>query len=59
MLLDRLAHIGVKYDRALNRSVKGEQLISTSDSAVAVYVIPANEELIVVRSVWTWLNERV
>ena len=59
MLLDRLAHIGVKYDRALNRSVKGEQLISTSDSAVAVYVIPANEELIVVRSVWTWLSERV
>lgn len=59
MLLDRLAHIGVKYDRALNRSVKGEQLISTPDSAVAVYVIPANEELIVVRSVWTWLSERV
>ena len=58
-LLDRLAHIGVKYDRALNRSVKGEQLISTPDSAVAVYVIPANEELIVVRSVWTWLSERV
>ena len=59
MLLDRLAHIGVKYDRALNRNVNGEQLISTPDSAVAVYVIPANEELIVVRSVWTWLNERV
>lgn len=56
MVLDRLAHIGVKYDRALNRRVSGEQLISTPDSAVAVHVIPANEELMVVRSVWTWLN---
>ena len=56
MVLDRLAHIGVKYDRALNRRVSGEQLISTPDSAVAVHVIPANEELMVVRAVWTWLN---
>ena len=56
MVLDKLAHIGVKYDRALNRRVSGEQLISTPDSAVAVHVIPANEELMVVRSVWSWLN---
>ena len=56
MVLDKLAHIGVKYDRALNRRVSGEQLISTPDSAVAVHIIPANEELMVVRSVWSWLN---
>lgn len=56
MVLDKLAHIGVKYDRALNRRVSDEQLISTPDSAVAIHVIPANEELMVVRSVWSWLN---
>ncbi len=57
MVLDKLSHIGLRYDRELNRRTTGEQLISTPDSAVAVHIIPANEELMVVRSAWTWLQD--
>lgn len=56
MVLDKLSHIGVRFDRALNRQTSGEAVISTPDSTVAVHVIPANEELMVVRSVWTHLQ---
>ena len=57
MVLDRLGHIGVKYDRALNRACRGEAVLSTSDSAVSVHVIPANEEWMVVRSAYDLLKK--
>ena len=55
LVLDRLAHIGVKYDEALNRGCRSEAVISTVDSSVSVHVIPANEELMVVRSAFELL----
>ncbi len=44
-----LEWMGVKIDREAN-SVRGEEVtISTSESKVAVYVIPTNEELVIAR----------
>jgi len=57
MVLDRLAHIGLRYDGALNRACRGEAVISTDDSAVSVHVIPANEELMVARAAFSLLRE--
>jgi acetate kinase len=43
----KLSWLGVKLDEAANAGKK--QLISTPDSAVAVYVIPTDEELMIAR----------
>jgi len=46
---DKLAFLGVKLDEEQNGK-RGEELeISTPDSAVKVYVIPTNEELVIAR----------
>jgi len=45
-----LDNLGIKLDPAKNEMARGtESLISRSDSAVDVFVIPANEELVVAR----------
>lgn len=49
MVCDKLAPIGVKLDEKKNDSCSGEGIISGSDSAVCVRVIPANEELGIAR----------
>jgi acetate kinase len=46
-LAAKLSWLGVKLDQAAN--TRGEQLISADDSAVAVYVIPTDEELMIAR----------
>ena len=48
---DYLAFLGVKIDPALNEEmVRGKEgKISTPDSSMEVYVIPTNEELVIVR----------
>ena len=45
-------------DEAANRALKGEGTISAPDSRVLVRVIPANEELMVVRGVVACLEDR-
>lgn len=52
MILDGMAHLGVKVDEAANGAGSGERRITTDDSDVAVYVIPANEEYMVVRETY-------
>jgi acetate kinase len=42
-----LEHLGVKFDTEANKCRGKEQLISTKDSKVKVYVIPTNEELVI------------
>jgi acetate kinase len=37
--------MGLKFDEGLNRTARGEALISATGSAVAALVIPTNEEL--------------
>jgi len=44
-----LEELGIKLDRSLNASAKGEMKISAADSRTQVWIIPTNEELIVAR----------
>ena len=48
-VLSNLSAFGIEMDAEKNRTVKGEGLISTANSAVKVYIVPANEELVVAR----------
>ncbi len=48
-VLRDLAGFGVNMDEIRNRVIKGEGLISTEASAVPVFVVPANEEIVIAR----------
>ena len=48
MVCDGLEFLGVKIDDAAN-DVRGFARISSSDSKIAVYSIPTNEELVIAR----------
>ncbi len=45
----KLSFLGVKLDPEANEHGKGERIISTPDSKVAVTVVPTNEELMIAR----------
>jgi acetate kinase len=49
------AWLGVKLDDAANRN--GSAQISTPDSAVAVWVIPTDEELMIARHTWQIVSD--
>lgn len=46
-LCARLGYLGVRVDEAKNYGASGETEISSSDAAVRVFVIPADEELVI------------
>ena len=48
-VLRNLGGFGIVLDEAKNKTIQGEGLISTGNSAVKVLVVPANEEIIVAR----------
>ena len=48
-VLRDLSNFGIAMDTARNDSVKGEGIISTDQSAVRVFIVPANEEIVVAR----------
>ena len=51
------AWLGVSLDPALNAArAAGARRISTPDSAVAVWTIPTNEELMIAGHTWRLLN---
>ena len=52
MILERLTHVGLVPDEAADREGAGERLISAPESRVEAWVIPANEELMVVRETY-------
>ena len=53
---DKLAFLGIKVDEEKN-NVRGEEIdITTPDSAVKVFVIPTNEELVIARDTLDILN---
>lgn len=52
MLLEGMAHLGVEIDHEANAHGSGERCITTANSKVAAYVIPANEEYMVVRETY-------
>ena len=47
-----LPHLGITFDPVRNANLKGENQISTDDSAVKVMVIPANEEVGIARTIF-------
>ena len=52
MIMEKLQHIGVIADENANQNGSGERMISAPGSAVEVHVIPAGEELMVVRETY-------
>ncbi len=48
-IINRLAVLGVKIDKERNNCRRIEQLISTDDSKIKVFVIPTNEEVVIAR----------
>lgn len=50
-ILANASHLGLKLDPEKNR--RNERCVSTSDSAIAVFVIPSNEELVIARDTAT------
>ena len=48
--------LGVKIDDDANENGKGERLISLPDSAIKIFVIPTNEELVIARDTKRLLN---
>lgn len=56
MVLEGMAHLGLKIDTSANETGSGERRITADDSAVAAFVIPANEEYMVVRETYTLCN---
>lgn len=55
MVLEGMAHLGLEVDNSANEHGHGERLITTSESKVAAFVIPANEEYMVVRETYNKL----
>lgn len=48
--LERLSGLGITLNAEVNKTVRGvEKIISGDDSAIPVYVIPTNEELMIAR----------
>ena len=51
-VMEGMAHMGVTIDRDANENGSGERRVSAPDSSVEVYVIPANEEYMVVNETY-------
>lgn len=48
-IIDNMEFLGMKIDNTRNDGNRSEALISTDDSRVAIYTIPTDEELMIVR----------
>ena len=58
MILERMAFMGIMLDETANASGDGERKISAPGSAADVFVIPANEEYMVVNETYKNCLER-
>ena len=57
-ILEAMAHMGMVIDADANENGRGERLISAPESAVEAHVIPANEELMVVRAAYDAIKSK-
>lgn len=48
-ILQNFAYLGVHIDDQANEQGSGEQIITTSDSAITALMVPTNEELVIAR----------
>ena len=56
-ILSRVAPLGIKVDKDVNSSIAGfkdihEGIITTKDSSIAAWVVPTNEELMIIRDTY-------
>ena len=56
-IIDRLAPLGIKLDEEANNTRGEEKLISTADSTVKVYIIPTDEEVMIARDTYNFINK--
>ena len=61
-ILNKLGSLGIKVDKEANMEIasycdKHEGKISTDDSSVDVYVIPTNEELMIIKDTYNIVNK--
>jgi acetate kinase len=54
-----LSAFGVELDEERNRTARGEGAISTENSAVKIWIVPANEEVIVARQTAAVVNREL
>jgi len=52
MILEGMQHLGLEIDAQANESGSGERCLTTENSRVKAFVIPANEEFMVVRETY-------
>ena len=53
---EKLAYLGMKLDKDRNKE-RGDGCVSTADSAVSVWRLKTNEELVVARSVYEFIHQ--
>ena len=57
MVLEGMAHLGLEINPEANERGSGERLVTQDSSKIAAYVIPANEEFMVVRETYRICKE--
>lgn len=55
-ILTRLAVFGIEVDETMNANADGETLITTPESKVAAYVIPTDEEVMIARDTFSFIQ---
>lgn len=55
-ILNRLSIFGIEVDEEANANADGETLITTSSSKVAAYVIPTDEEVMIARDTFSFIQ---
>ena len=58
LALENLEYLGIKLDQKKNESAVGGDNIAASDSAVSIFVVDTNEEIIVARKAKDLLNKK-
>ncbi len=62
-ILNRLAPLGIKVDKKVNETIASykdvqEGIISAKSSKVPVYVVPTNEELMIIKDTYNLINNK-
>ena len=62
-IINRVSSLGIKIDKKANDNVAGyrdnqEGIISSKDSKVDVWVVPTNEELMIIKDTYKVINEK-
>ena len=61
-IIDKLACLGLKVNKEVNDKIAGfkdvhDGIITTSDSKIPVYVVPTDEEIMIIKDTYKLINE--